>query len=528
MGRLAAEFYANPSRAMRVVGVTGTKGKTTTTWLIRGIFEEMLKLTGMIGGIEYALAEDLVNDDGTFITELDSLRERDSSTPFHFTPYPTNKKRTSIRTLNSLKIQQLMACFVDRGATATVLECSSIGLDQGHFDYVDFDVAVNMNVFSDYNDYHLTFENCLEAKLKLFRMLVDSKRQWAIINTDDPFAKNFAQMSEKVPIVTFSVKQRVADVCIEKIETSIFETSILITLPLNTQLKITTQLLGKSNVYNILGAVSTGIALGIPLKSIVNGIETVETVPGCAELIEEGHEFSVIVDTAKKKESFSRILDYIRECKPSRIITVFGCCGDRDKSLRAYMGEIAHLKSDVVILTNDNPRSEAPDQIIADIVAGWPEDILLQHSWFQYPWYQDIGRVPQWYGDQALWAQSETCRYIIEDRYLAIRYGIYMAQKNDVVIVSGKGHDDSQYWANHYVYRKTEFQNEGEVKSSEHIIKGWFDDRLECRNALSKLKQLKMLFPGLDRSILPWTWPGVCRRHPLEEWDDEVLASTPT
>jgi len=328
-----------------------------------------------------------------------------------------------------------------------------------------------------------------------------------------------------VPIVTYSMLDREADICLDKAETSIFETSVLINTPLDTRLRIVTPLLGKANLYNILAAVATGIATGASLKTIVNGIEAVEVVPGRCESIDEGQDFAVVVDHARAPEAFSRLLDCMRDCKPARIITVFGCCGGEEKVMRSYMGEIAHYKSDIVILTNDNPRGESPEKIINDIVIGWPDDVLLRHSWFIYPWYQDVCRLPLWYTDQALWAQSEVRRYIIEDRYLAIRSAIYTAQKNDMVIVAGKGHEDYQEWIGSHVYSG----HEDEVKKNptilKQLVKGWFDDRVECRTALLKIPQLNALLPGLDRSVLPWMWPGLQRKHPLEEWDNEGLVT---
>lgn len=191
---------------------------------------------------------------------------------------------------------------------------------------------------------------------------------------------------------------------------------------------------------------------------------------------------------------------------------MFGCGGERDKGKRAYMGEIAHFKSDMVIVTNDNPRREKPDQIIRDIVAGWPEKVRKAHGWMLHPWHQDIIRLPEWYRDQALWAQGEQRRYVIEDRYMAIRSAIYTAQKDDVVVIAGKGHEDYQEWEDP--------ENPGK------LAKGWFDDRVEARNALSKLPYIQNLVPGLNRSEMPWMWPGQRRLHPLDDWDDEGSGSS--
>eukprot|EP00747_Dinoflagellata_sp_TGD_P158674 gnl/TRDRNA2_/TRDRNA2_177833_c0_seq1.p1 gnl/TRDRNA2_/TRDRNA2_177833_c0~~gnl/TRDRNA2_/TRDRNA2_177833_c0_seq1.p1 ORF type:complete len:761 (-),score=-36.13 gnl/TRDRNA2_/TRDRNA2_177833_c0_seq1:261-2543(-) len=525
MGKISSSFYSHPSRAIKVIGLVGSRGKTTTSWLIRGILEQMENFTALLSDIEYSLSEVLIDEDGMIINESNIHINRDSTSPLHFTPYPTGKKCISNSTPDSLNIQRLLAGFLSRRATACVIECSFTGLAQGSCDYLDIDIAVHTNFINDHYDCTLTFPEYIQTNLKIFRKLTHPNRQWAIINIDDPYAEKVARSSEQVPVATFSMTEKNADVFVEKAETSIFETSILINTPLNTRLKIVSRLIGKNNIYNILAAIAAGIALGAPLKTLINGVEAVEIVPGRCELIDEGQDFALIVDSAHRPETFSSILDTLRECKPSRLITVFGCCGDQEKSRRAYMGEIAHFKSDIVIVTTDHPRSERPDQIVSDIVAGWPDDVLLRYNWFSYPWYQDIGRIPHWCGDQALFAQSEVGRFIIEDRYLALRCAIFSAQRNDVVIIAGKGHNDYQDWSYHHIYGDSRHETKKKISDKTIIIKGWFDDRRESRDALYKLPQLNALTPGLDRSTIPWMWSGLRRRHPLEEWDDGGLAS---
>merc|ERR1711920_907309 len=180
----------------------------------------------------------------------------------------------------------------------------------------------------------------------------------------------------------------------------------------------------------------------------------------------------------------------------------------------------------ILILTNDNPRSEPPDEIVRDIVAGWPDKILLQHGWFLYPWYQDIGRLPIWITDQNLWAQSEVRRFIIEDRFIALRSAIYSAQKGDVVVIAGKGNEDYQEWIGRHVFEDSTELVKKDPRILEQLVKGWFDDRIECQDAISKLHQVNALFPGLNRSVMPWLWTGLHRRHPLEDWDYEDSANS--
>ncbi|KAK9805281.1 hypothetical protein WJX72_010844 [[Myrmecia] bisecta] len=505
--RLAVAFYDNPSRKMTVVGVTGTNGKTTTTWLIRGIFEELDQPTGMIGTIEYALGVDRMTPSGDLWrpTEEDPTLSRDCSTPHHIVPYK-GKYSVPTTTPDGLQLQKLMAGMQDRGATACVMECSSQGLHQGRCDYIDFDVAVFTNLSRDHLDYHGTMEAYLEAKGSLFLKLNDASRQRAVINVDDPYADDIKQFATAVPVVTYAVNDREADVWAEKVKFSIWETEILIRTPIGS-LQIITPLIGKHNVYNVLAAVAVGLSINIPLKAIVAGIEATELVDGRCEIIDEGQPFSVIVDYAHTPDALSRLLDTVRECGARRIILVFGCGGDRDKGKRAYMGEIAHYKADIVIVTNDNPRNEQPEQIVADIIAGYPDIILTANAAISVKggFLQDIGRV------QGGWAvkdfvmqekQERFRRYVIEDRWTAIRAAIGTALPRDVVVIAGKGHEDYQEYVD----------NQGEV------TKGWFDDRVECRNALAKLPMLEAINTKLDRSDLPWCNAG---DRLVRIWDKE-------
>lgn len=373
-------------------------------------------------------------------------------------------------------------------------------------------------------DLLVDIEESVNMHIELLRMLTIPTRQRAIINIDDPFAGKCVQAANKVPIITYSLLNDGADIHILRLNTSIFETNILLNTPVNIQIELFTTLLGISNVCNILAAVSCGIALGAAPKTIVNGIETVDIVPGCLEHIEEGQDFAVIVDRAQTPEMLFGTLEDVRSCLPSRMITVLGCGEETNITNRALIGEIGHYKSDVVIITNDNPGLESPCNIIKDIVAGWPDDLLLQQSWYLFPWYQDIGYLPVWFTDIALWTQCLVKRYIIEDRYLAIRGAIYMASKNDAVVITGKGCNNYQKWSKNYVSGiESSKLPKDKFNRADDLVLGWFDDRVEARNSLSKLPRLNEIFPGLDRSLIPWIWPGLHRRHPLELWDSENL-----
>lgn len=476
LSRLASTFYNHPSKRMRVIGVTGTNGKTTTSWLIRGILEEQDRLTGLIGTVEYALAEDLLTETGDlwYRTEEDPTLNRDCTHPFAIAPYK-GKYRVPSTTPDALQIQQVLAGMADREAKDCVMECSSIGLDQGRCDFVDFDVAVFTNLTRDHLDYHKTEEAYKKAKLKLFRGLKDPSRQRAVVNMDDPAGEEFRQAASSVPVITYAVQDRDVDVFAERISTSIWETEIVVRTPVG-RLKIITPLLGKMNVSNVLAAVCVGLTLGVPLLQIVKGIEGVDVVPGRCEIIDEGQPFPVLVDYAHTPDALSRLLDTVREAGARRIILVMGCGGDRDKGKRPYMGEIAHYKADIVVVTNDNPRTEDPAAIIQDIVAGFPEKVVNKHPWNTYDWLQDPIRVPKWYQNIVLWCQQDVRRYIIEDRFMAIRSAMFMAGPKDVVVIAGKGHEDYQVFGG-------PMREDGQ----QDLLYGWFDDRVEARNALSKL-----------------------------------------
>lgn len=384
---------------------------------------------------------------------------------------------------------------------------------------VQFDILLHTNTAKDHNRHYGKLHDQFCAELSLFRSLTKPNKDTAVINIDDPYANALIEAADKVPIVTYSLQKEDADLYIIKLELSIFDSIILINTPSNAQLKIITPLIGKANAYNIVAAAATAIAAKIPLEAIVSGIQSVELVPGRYEAVDEGQEFAVLIDAAHTPAGLSNLLDALRDCKPSRIIAVHGCNGDQDKEARPFIGEILHFKADIVILTNNNPRNESPDRIINEIVAGWPDNLLLKHRWFLYPWYQDIGRLPLWYTDQALWAQSKAKRYIIEDRNLAIRSALYTAQSNDIVVICGKGDENYQEWAGFHLYSVEDSEVKIQPEILKKIIKCWFEDRAECRDAISKLPEVHAILSGMNRAVLPWTWPGFNRKHPFEEWD---------
>lgn len=287
---LAASFYRYPSKNMAVIGITGTNGKTTTSYLIKGMYEAMGLRTGMLSSLAYYIHGD-------------------------------NKLESPNTTPDAVLVQNLMAKMLHNGTEAVVMEASSHGLALGRCNEVDFDIAVFTNLTRDHLDFHGTEEEYRDAKAKLFSRMVDPERHRKVVNIDDPNAPFFiAQGNPDVPVVTFAMENKKADVHPLKFELSLFETQVLVNTP-HGILEISSGLLGKHNIYNILAAVAVGIAVGAPLEDIVRGIEEVDAVPGRCELIDEEQAFAVVVDYAHTPDALSRLLDSVRELAPRRIIT---------------------------------------------------------------------------------------------------------------------------------------------------------------------------------------------------------------
>ncbi|KAH6835005.1 ALBINO OR PALE-GREEN 13 [Perilla frutescens var. hirtella] len=436
LASLAASFFRYPSRGMSVIGVTGTNGKTTTSFLIKRMYEAMGLRTGMLSTVAYYVHGD-------------------------------NKLESTKTTPDAVLVQKLMAKMVHNGTEALVMEASSHGLALGRCDEVDFDIAVFTNLTRDHLDFHGTEEEYREAKAKLFQRMVDPSRHRKIVNIDDPNAMFFiAQGNPDVPVVTYALENKNADVHPLKFELSLFETQVLVNTPQGI-LEISSGLLGRHNIYNILAAVAVGIAVGAPLVDIVRGIEEVDAVPGRCELIDEEQAFGVIVDYAHTPDALSRLLDYVRELSPRRIITVIGCAGESDRGKRPMMAKIATDKSDVTILTSDNPKNEDPLDILDDMLAGvgWTMQDYLKHGENDY-----YPPLPNGH------------RLFLHDiRRVAVRCAVAMGEEGDIVVVAGKGHETYQI---------------------ENDKKEFFDDREECREALQYVDELHQA--GIDTSEFPW------------------------
>jgi len=380
---MSASFYGNPSTNMRMVGVTGTNGKTTTTNLIASVLDEAGRKTGLVGTIHNRIgARKLVVS--------------------HTTPESTDLQEL----LHEMATEQVSDC---------VMEVSSHALALHRVDGCEFDTAVFTNLTQDHLDFHPDMQSYLEAKQALFRKLAEpgAKRgKCAVVNADDAYAGSIIEAAAGVEVYTYGIKTS-ADVRAEDIDVSARGVSFTVTgkwgrCPLD--LRIT----GLFNVYNTLAAFTACAAMGIPVEVIKKALEGMPGVPGRFELVDAGQDFAVIVDYAHTPDGLENVLKTAREITTGKLITVFGCGGDRDRTKRPLMGRIAAGYSDYMLVTSDNPRTEAPLDIIRDIEKG-------------------------------LEPVAENNSYTVEpDRRRAIQLAVRMAQKGDVVVIAGKGHEDYQ------------------------------------------------------------------------------------
>ncbi len=374
---LARNYYGKPDCVLRVIGVTGTNGKTTTTHLVKAILEEAGQKTAILGTLYARIGK----------IEMDLGR----TTP------------------EALEIEEFMSLCCREKAKYLVMEVSSHALDLHRVDEIQFDTAVYTNLTQDHLDYHKDMEHYLESKLKLFRRL-DSQHSNSIINVDDPYAECFLEAA-KGQHLTYGV-DKWADVQAIDLTFDLKGSSFKLKYQ-GESLSINMHLIGRFSVYNALAAIACGLAEGVEMKVIKKAIEKVKGVPGRFEKVPSKHDFTVIVDYAHTPDGLENILKTSRQIVENRLITVFGCGGDRDRSKRPLMGEIAARYSDFCVVTSDNPRSEEAEAIIADIVPG-------------------LDRV-------------KNSRYaIIVDRRMAIRHAINCGKKGDIIIIAGKGHENYQ------------------------------------------------------------------------------------
>lgn len=385
LGKIASQFWNDPSRALTLIGVTGTNGKTTVTHLAKGLLESSGRTVGLLGTIGYFVGSE------------------------HFAASHT--------TPGSVALQSLLRKIVDAGADSAILEVSSHALAMDRVAGCEFDIAVFTNLTQDHLDFHQDMEDYFQAKLRLFREYVMSKnkpsQKRAIVNIDDDWGRRILQQCE-VPTWTYSIRDS-ADLRATDLALSIEGTTFTAVTPIGS-MSIHSPLVGEHNVYNLLAAMGIGIECGLSPEVIQKGIRDFRTVPGRFELVSEGQSFAVVVDYAHTDDALARLLEAANVLKKGRIITVFGCGGDRDRGKRPKMGQVAAKNSDLVFVTSDNPRTEDPLAIIHDIEQG----IL------------------------GLSESQRTSYRLIPDRREAIHAAIKEASQDDMVLIAGKGHEDYQ------------------------------------------------------------------------------------
>ncbi len=381
LARLAAAWHGlrgNETKSLTLVGVTGTNGKTTVTWLLRSILRAAGLKPALLGTVEY----DLI----------------------------AQKRSAPLTTPGALDLCESLALARDAGADFAVFEVSSHALDQGRCDGLGFAAGVFTNLTGDHLDYHKTMDEYAKAKKLLIQMLPPDAI--AVINADDPRGGEFAAASN-APVLTFGIESPLADVRGELSLPDRTGTSFVLQSK-SLRLPIRLPLIGKHNTSNALAAAATAIGLGIPQDAIRKGLESVRGVPGRLQRVEpDGWPFSVLVDYAHTDDALRNVLSALRPLTPGRLICVFGCGGDRDRGKRPRMAAVVSELADMAFVTSDNPRSESPDSIVREILAGFP--------------------------------RNSGCRVeAVIDRRAAIVAAIDAARDGDTILIAGKGHEDYQ------------------------------------------------------------------------------------
>jgi UDP-N-acetylmuramoyl-L-alanyl-D-glutamate--2,6-diaminopimelate ligase len=383
----SANFYRQPARKLKLAAVTGTNGKTTTTFLIKHICESAGLRCGLVGTVRYEIGERI----------LPAIR----TTP------------------ESLDLQELLAQIVNAGCKAAAMEVSSHALAQERTRGLEWNVAVFTNLTQDHLDFHRTMENYFHAKAKLFAGLANQKKKRtpvAVVNIDDRYGQQLLdKIDRRIAVITYGMAVRAdfrasnyrGDFSGISYQLDARGKSYLVRLPL----------IGRFNVTNSLAALAAASALGVNLRGAVFSLAKSPQVPGRLELVSAKRQFQVFVDYAHTPDALANVLKTLRELQPRRLMAVFGCGGDRDRQKRPLMGQIADQLADYSIITSDNPRKEDPGAIIAEIEKG-----------FRSNRYEKI-----------------------LDRTQAIDRAVALAKPRDIVLIAGKGHESYQEFADYTV-----------------------------------------------------------------------------
>lgn len=384
---LGAAFYNRPALRLKLAAVTGTNGKTTTTFLLKHICEKAGLRCGLVGTVRYEIGDRV----------LPAVR----TTP------------------ESLEVYELLAQMVNAGCKAAAMEVSSHALAQDRVRGLEWDVAVFTNLTQDHLDFHGTMENYFEAKTQLFTGLAGQKAKTAataIVNIDDRYGAQLVdRLEKKVPIVTYGVSAR-ADFRASNYHAEFAGTSYQLDA-LGKSYLVRVPLIGRFNVANSIAALAAANSMGISLREAILSLGRSPQVPGRLEAVPAKRQFQVFVDYAHTDDALLNVLKTLRELSPRKLIVVFGCGGDRDKQKRPLMGRVADQNADFTIITSDNPRKEDPDAIIAEAEKGFRSDR-----------YEKIA-----------------------DRAKAIARAVELAQPRDIILIAGKGHEAYQEFADHTV-----------------------------------------------------------------------------
>jgi UDP-N-acetylmuramoyl-L-alanyl-D-glutamate--2,6-diaminopimelate ligase len=398
---IAKVFYNDPSSRFNLIGVTGTNGKTSTTYFMESVLNTIKRRSGVIGTVEIRL-------DGKKV----DVHLATSTTP------------------DTIELNELFEDMADKGVDDVVMEVSSHSLELKKVEGLNFDVAIFTNLTQDHLDFHGSMENYAAAKAKLFKM---SKK--GVVNTDDEWSDTIIKEAT-CPITTFGI-DKPADVRATNIEYYMDKSTFDVELNGKTY-SFELHVAGRFSVYNALGVIAAASVMGIPEEKIVEGINAIKGVPGRIQSVPNDKGFNVIVDYAHTPDGVENILKAVREFTKGRIITVFGCGGDRDRTKRPIMGRLAGELGDLSIITSDNPRSEEPADILKEI---------------------EVGIKPV------------TDKYeLVVDRREAIYRAVELAQKGDSVVIAGKGHEDYEIFKDKTIH---------------------FDDVEVARDALNSLEDTK-------------------------------------
>jgi UDP-N-acetylmuramoyl-L-alanyl-D-glutamate--2,6-diaminopimelate ligase len=373
MALISSNYYDNPSSKMDVIGITGTNGKTTSTFMIKSILDTYGNKTALLGTIYNIIGE--------------KIEEAKRTTP------------------ESMDLQSMFNDMNNEGVKSCIMEVSSHSLDLKRVHGVKFKVGIFTNLTQDHLDFHETMEKYFDAKMKLFEDC-----ETAVINIDDEYGKKALDKLRNKKIITYGIEEE-ADIRAKNIIVTGEGTDFILCYQ-NTEIPVKLQLPGKFNVYNALGCVGASIAMGVGMDIIKKGLEGLEKVPGRSEKINSAKGFTIVIDYAHSPDGIINILKTAREYTTGKLIALFGCGGDRDKTKRPLMGRAAGELADFCIVTSDNPRTEDPMAIIKDTVPG---------------------------------VEGTNCPYtVVEDRRSAIEYAIKEAKKGDVIVIAGKGHETYQ------------------------------------------------------------------------------------